>query len=94
VTLTDGLGTAALATLSHATEVAIVAWRPDRSGTTLYRVRAMESGLEGWLAVDHLRSLPVAVPPSAPPSSRAVLPAPARPAKPVSRTPAKTRSRH
>ena len=48
--------------LGDGTEVAILAWRPGWAGGTRYRVRATDSGLEGWLPVGNLRSTVAAVP--------------------------------
>src|SRR5262249_58845287 len=42
--------------LADGTEVEILAWRPRGFHGTRYRVRATRDGLEGWLAVDNLRS--------------------------------------
>ena len=79
VTLTDDTGKTPLASLGGGTEVAILAWRPGPAGTTRYRVRATDSGLEGWLPVGNLRGSQAAVT-SAPtaPSPPAVPPAPIR----------------
>jgi len=77
VTLTDDAGKMALATLSDGTEVTILAWRPGWAGSTLYRVRATATGLEGWLPVGNLRSTEAAI--SAAPTPA---PAPAVPSAP------------
>ena len=68
-TLTDDSGKRPLASLSDGAEVAILAWRPGWAGTTQYRVRATDSGLEGWLPVGNLRSTEAAISsaPTAPP---------------------------
>jgi hypothetical protein len=68
VTLTDDVGKNELGTLADGTEVAILAWRPGGTGTR-YRIRATETGIEGWLAVGNLRAsaVAVAVSPSLPP---------------------------
>jgi hypothetical protein len=67
VTLTDA-GDRPLASLGDGAEVTILAWLPGWAGTTRYRVRVMESGVEGWLSVGDLRGTaipsPVAVAPS------------------------------
>ena len=55
VLLTDDAGNTPLASLGDGAEVAVLAWRPGWSGTTRYRVRATDSGLEGWLPVGNLR---------------------------------------
>ena len=68
VALTDDAGAPARTGLADGTEVEILAWRPRGFHGTRYRVRATCDGLEGWLAVDNLRSTPSAVPaPIAPP---------------------------
>jgi hypothetical protein len=51
-----------LATLDDGVEVRILAWRPGWAGTTRYRVRAILSGLDGWLVEHHLRSSEAFVP--------------------------------
>jgi hypothetical protein len=63
VRLTDDGGQSRVGTLIDGTEVAIVAWRPGSANDTRYRVRATESGLEGWLPAINLRSTRVAVAP-------------------------------
>jgi len=70
VTLTDEASKRPLASLGDGTEVVILAWRPGSAGTTLYRVRATDSGVEGWLPVDKLRSTETAISPAptAPPA--------------------------
>ena len=79
VMLTDSAGKRPLASLGDGTEVAILAWRPGWAGTTQYRVRATDSGLEGWLPVGNLRSTEAAISsaPTAPPLPD-VRPAPLR----------------
>jgi hypothetical protein len=62
VALTDEAGTRPLMSLGDGTEVAILAWRPGWAGATRYRVRATDSGLEGWLPVGNLRSTMAAIP--------------------------------
>ena len=44
-----------LATLDDGIEVGILAWRPGWAGRTRYRVRAILSGLDGWLLETDLR---------------------------------------
>src|SRR5712692_1550313 len=61
VTMTDEAGTRPLTSLGDGTEVAILAWRPGWAGGTRYRVRATDSGLEGWLPVGNLRSTKAAI---------------------------------
>lgn len=63
VALTDEADKKALASLGDGTEVAILAWRPGWAGTARYRVRATDSGVEGWLPVGNLRSTEVAISP-------------------------------
>ena len=64
VALTDEAGTRPLMSLGDGTEVAILAWRPGWAGATRYRVRATDSGLEGWLPVDNLRLTEAAIAPA------------------------------
>ena len=63
VTLTDGNGSTALATLADGTEVEIVAWHPRGAGGTRYRIRATAGGIQGWLAAADLRPCPAPPPP-------------------------------
>jgi hypothetical protein len=77
VALTDDGGADARTGLADGTEVEILAWRPGKSRGTRYRVRATRDGLEGWLAVDNLRSTPSATAPTAP-APTATGPAPLR----------------
>jgi hypothetical protein len=74
------------ASLSEGAEVTIVAWRPGWAGSTRYRVRVTESGLEGWLPTGHLRGTNAASAPApvAPPPPAAVARRwePADPARP------------
>ena len=60
-TLTDDTGKQSLATLSDATEVTILGWKPGWSGAARYRVRTTESGLDGWLPVGNLRGTEAAI---------------------------------
>jgi hypothetical protein len=78
VAMTDEAGTTPLTSLGDGTEVAIIAWRPGWAGATRYRVRATDSGLEGWLPVGNLRSTEAAMP-----SIPSVLPAPVVGATPL-----------
>ena len=71
-TLTDDAGKKDLASLSDGAQVAILGWRPGWSGAARYRVRATDSGLEGWLPVGSLRGTKVPLPAS----TTAVLPSP------------------
>jgi hypothetical protein len=77
--LTDDTGKRPLGALADGSEMTILGWRPGWSGTALYRVRATESGLEGWLPVGNLRATEIPAPATAaaaPPP--AVTPAPLR----------------
>jgi len=69
VMLTDDGGKRPLASLGDGAEVTILAWRPGWAGNTQYRVRATDSGLEGWLPVGNLRGTEAATSsaPTAPP---------------------------
>jgi hypothetical protein len=51
-----------LATLDDGAEVGILAWRPGWAGRTRYRVRAILSGLDGWLLETDLRGTKPFVP--------------------------------
>jgi hypothetical protein len=55
VALTDESGANPLANLPDGTEVEILAWRTSGSRGTRYRVRSIETGRDGWLAVASLR---------------------------------------
>ena len=93
VTLSDDAGTASLGTLVKDTEVAIVAWRP-RGEATRYLVRALDSGLEGWVGVGSIRGKPAApVPPRAPASPPAVRALSASTRRPSQLPAAKSRGR-
>ena len=73
VTLTDD-GDRPLASVTDGAEVTVVAWRPGWAGSTRYCVRVTDSGLEGWLLADDLRSTKAAIPsppPAAPPPAAA-----------------------
>jgi len=63
VALKDDAGNVARSSLSDGTEVEILAWRPRGFGETRYRVRSTGTGLEGWLAVENLRTTQAAVAP-------------------------------
>jgi len=63
-TLTDDAGKKPLATLGDGAQVAILGWRPGWAGSARYRVRATDSGLEGWLPVGNLRLTEVAIAPA------------------------------
>jgi hypothetical protein len=62
VSLTDSEGTTTVTTLPDGTEVEILAWRPRRSGATLYRVQPTSGGKEGWLSGASLKAQPAPVP--------------------------------
>jgi hypothetical protein len=76
VALTDDAGADARTRLADDTEVEILAWRPRKSHGTRYRVRATRDRLEGWLAVENLRSTPSAVSAPIAPAPAATGPAP------------------
>jgi len=63
VTLTDSDGSTAVSTVPDGAEVEILAWRPRRSGSTLYHVQPTGGGAAGWLTGASLKpraALPVA----------------------------------
>jgi hypothetical protein len=62
VSLTDSEGTTTVTTLPDGTEVEILAWRPRRSGATLYRVQPTSGGKEGWLSGSSLKAPPAPAP--------------------------------
>jgi hypothetical protein len=62
VALTDSEGTTTVTTLPHGAEVEILAWRPRRSGATLYRVQPTSGGKEGWLSGASLKLRPAPIP--------------------------------
>ena len=76
VSLTDSEGTATVTTLPHGTEVEILAWRPRRSGATMYRVQPTSGGKEGWVSGANLKARPAPAPRPAP--KPAVAPAPVK----------------
>ena len=76
-TLTDEAGKKPVASLDDGAQVAILGWRPGVAGAARYRVRATDSGLDGWLPVGNLRLTEAAIAPA--PTARplpAVDPAP------------------
>ncbi|MCI0346499.1 MAG: hypothetical protein L0221_13805 [Chloroflexi bacterium] len=76
VALTDDAGSGAQTRLADGTEVEILAWRPRGAGGTRYCVRSTRTGLEGWLAVENLRTTPAAVSaPAGPPPATDSAPA-------------------
>jgi hypothetical protein len=58
VTLTESDGTTAVSTLPDGAEVEILAWRPRRSGSTLYHVQPTGGGTAGWLTGSSLKHRP------------------------------------
>ncbi len=63
VTLTESDGTTATSTVPDGAEVEILAWRPRRSGSTLYHVQPTGGGTAGWLtgaSLKHRPTLPAA----------------------------------
>ena len=65
--LMDEPGKTPLASLDDGVEVRILAWRPGWAGSTRYSVRAILSGLEGWLPASNLRGTEAFVPAGPPP---------------------------
>ena len=76
VPLTDSEGTTTVTTVPHGAEVEILAWRPRRSGTTMYRVQPTSGGKEGWVSGASLKARPAPAPRPAP--KPAVQPAPVK----------------
>src|SRR5262249_23590438 len=62
VPLTDSEGTTTVTTLPHGAEVEILAWRPRRSGATMYRVQPTSGGQEGWVSGASLKARPAPAP--------------------------------
>ena len=100
VALTDSEGNTTVTTLPHGAEVEILAWRPRRSGATLYRVQPTGGGKEGWLSGASLKPRPaplpqknvrpiVAAPGPQPPSKGVSKPVAKAVSKPVSKPPSK-----
>jgi len=87
VTLTDSDGSTAVSSVPDGAEVEILAWRPRRSGSTLYHVQPTGGGAAGWLTGASLK--PRAVLPAAKVQSIAVA-RPQPPAKAAAKTGAKT----
>jgi len=77
VSLTDSEGTTTVTTLPDGTEVEILAWRPRRSGATLYRVQPTSGGKEGWLSGASLKAQPAPVPQKVRPIAAVARPQPA-----------------
>jgi hypothetical protein len=65
VALTDESSASTLANLAEGTEVEILAWRTSGLRGTRYRVRSVETGVDGWVPVASLRD-PAAIAVSAP----------------------------
>src|SRR5262249_58664484 len=76
VELTDSEGTTTVMTLPHGAEVEILAWRPRRSGATMYRVQPTSGGKEGWVSGASLKARPAPAPRPAP--KPAIEPAPVK----------------
>jgi hypothetical protein len=62
VPLTDSEGNTTVTTLPHGAEVEILAWRPRRSGATMYRVQPTSGGKEGWVSGASLKARPAPAP--------------------------------
>jgi hypothetical protein len=104
VPLTDSEGTTTVTTLPHGAEVEILAWRPRRSGATMYRVQPTGGGKEGWVSGASLKARPAPprpVPKPAEPAAvkvRPIVAARPQPAaksapKPISKPVSKTASK-
>jgi len=100
--LTDSEGTTTVTTLPDGTEVEILAWRPRRSGATLYRVQPTSGGKEGWLSGASLKAHPAPAPQKVrpiaaarpqPASKNAPKPAPKAVSKPVPKPVSKAASK-
>ena len=76
VPLTDSEGTTTVTTVPHGAEVEILAWRPRRSGATMYRVQPTSGGKEGWVSGASLKARPA--PPPRPVPKPAVDPTPVK----------------
>ena len=76
VALMDSEGTTTVTTLPHGAEVEILAWRPRRSGATMYRVQPTSGGKEGWVSGASLKARPA--PPPRPVPKPAVDPTPVK----------------
>jgi len=82
VALTDDAGAKPLGSLADGNQVEILAWQPRGAGTR-YRVRSLDDGLEGWLAVGNLRRADPVLAPSRPlPTPPAMDVTPPRPKHP------------
>jgi hypothetical protein len=78
VALMDSEGTTTVTTLPHGAEVEILAWRPRRSGATMYRVQPTSGGKEGWVSGASLKARPAPAPRPAPKPAAQPAPVPAR----------------
>ena len=78
VPLTDSEGTTTVTTVPHGAEVEILAWRPRRSGATMYRVQPTSGGKEGWVSGASLKARPAPAPRPAPKPAAQPAPVPAR----------------
>jgi len=77
VELTDSEGTTTVTSLPHGAEVEILAWRPRRSGATMYRVQPTSGGKEGWVSGASLKARPAPAPRPVPKPVAKPAPAPA-----------------
>lgn len=68
--LMDEDGRTPLGVLADGIEVALLAWRPRSGDGTRYQVRAIGTGVVGWLGVGNLRATASALPPPAPTAPR------------------------
>jgi hypothetical protein len=79
VPLTDSEGTTTVTTVPHGAEVEILAWRPRRSGATMYRVQPTSGGKEGWVSGASLKARPAPAPRPVPKPAVAPTPVKVRP---------------
>lgn len=79
VALMDSEGTTTVTTLPHGAEVEILAWRPRRSGATMYRVQPTSGGKEGWVSGASLKARPAPAPRPAPKPAAQPAPVKVRP---------------
>ena len=79
VALMDSEGTTTVTTLPHGAEVEILAWRPRRSGATMYRVQPTSGGKEGWVSGASLKARPAPAPRPVPKPAVAPTPVKVRP---------------
>lgn len=76
VPLTDHSGENTVAMLTGDSEVEIIAWQPQRAGSTRYHVRPVGGTTEGWVPAASLKARVVVVPPPPPPAAKPVAAAP------------------